>query len=287
MAFLFLSHLTRLLAMTALTRFSFLTISVIVLFLFVFSASAQNRQIASPSSAALAADLHSGDTDRIAEAISYLPWDWTKEKSERMSEFRQSVDPLVANGLIVALDSQVDKFISLEEGHEERHYMIDLLDSLIPFVASLENEKAIPALLKSTEFGNTAAHGLAAFGPRIFSVIIDYIESPERTVNEIDNGFLVLARTVERWRPLDPSIHAMLRELSIPYIQGYIPEHLKDDPFSDMLQRSGMFFASTLGDADLKSMVSRLASKYPWSVEMYLERWYEGPSGAVQQEPSE
>ncbi len=273
--------------MTALTRFSFLTVSLIVLFFFVFSASAQNRQITAPSAAALATELYSGDTDRIAEAISYLSWDWTKKKEERMTEFRQSVDPLVAEGLIIALDGQVNKFMSLEEGHEDAHYMIDLLDSLIPFVASLENEKAIPVLLKATEFGNTAAHGLAAFGPRIVSVILDYIKSPERTALEISNGFLALTRTVERWRPLDPSIHTTLKELSIPYIQGYIPEHLKDDPFSDQLQLGSMFFASSLGDADLKSMVAALASKYPWSVEMYLERWYNGPSGAVQQEPSE
>lgn len=267
--------------MTTSFRFTLLTISLIVLPFFALSSSAQEHRVAAPSASMLAADLHSGDTDRIAEAVSYLPWDWTKEKSERMAEFKRSVDPLVAEGLIVALDSQTDRFVSLDEGHEDAHSIIDVLDSLMPFVASLEDERAIPILLKATQFGNTPAHALAAFGPSIFSVIIDYIESPERTIYELDGGFLALMRTVERWRPLDPSMHATLRELAIRYLQGYVPEHLTDHPRVYVLERRGMDIASVLGDADLKPMVAALASKHPGFVEGYLDRWYEGPSGVA------
>ena len=270
--------------MTAFTRYSLSTISSVVLSLLVFSASAQEQKATVPSAAALAADLHSGDTDRIAEAVGYLPWDYTKEKSERIAEFRRSVSPLVAEGLMIALDDQADQFIALNEDDEDAHLMIDLLDSLMPFVAALEDERAIPVLLKAAQFGNTPAHGLAEFGPRIFPVILDYIKSPERTVEEIDLRFLALTRTVEKWRPLDSSTHSTLRELSIRYMQGYVPEHLIDDSRAYTLHRSGMYLASVLGDSDLKPMVAGFASKYPVFVEMYLERWYDGPSGAIQQD---
>ena len=270
--------------MTASVRFSLLTISWIVLSLFVFSAIAQEKQVAAPSAAALAMELRSGDTDRIAEAVSYLPWDWTKEESERIAEFRQGVSSLVAEGLIVALGDQADQFIALDEGHEDAHSMIDLLDSMLPMVAVLEDERAIPALLKATQFGNTAANGLASFGPHIFPVIFDYIESPERIVEELDGALFALVRTVERWRPLEIETHATLRQLAIDYIRGYVPEHLTDDPVAYILERTAMYLASSLGDADLKPMVAARASKHPGFVETYLERWYDGPSGAVQQD---
>ena len=268
--------------MTASIRFSLsLTISSIVLSLFVFSASAQDKQVAAPSAAALAMELHSGDAYRISEALSYIPWNDTKEG---MVEFRRSVSPLVADGLIAALDDQCNGILASYEGDYDAYPIEDLLDPLMFFVAALEDERAIPVLLKATQFGNTPAHGLAAFGPRIFPVVLDYIKSTERTVEEIKGGFLALTRTVERWRPINPSMHSTLKELSIRYMEGYVPEHLIYDSRGYTLERRGMYLASSLGDADLKPIVAALASKHPGFVEMYLDRWYEPPSESLQEE---
>lgn len=271
--------------MTAFFRHSLPTIFAIVFSLLSSISLAQERKAAAPSATALAMDLRSGDTNRVAEALHYIPWDLGEEESERISEFRQNVSPVVAEALVIALDNQTDQFIALEEGHEDAHYMVELLSLMTPMVAALEDERSIPVLLKTTQFGNTSAHALAAFGPRIFDVIINYIESPERTLDEIDGSFLALTRTVERWRPLDFSTHATLRQLVIDYIQGYVPEHLIDHPLSYTFERSAMHLAASLGDADLKPMVEARASKFPGFVELYLQRWYEGPSGTVQEEP--
>ena len=267
--------------MTASTRFSLSTILSIVFSLLALSALAQDKQVAAPSAVALAMELHSGDAYRIADAIGHIPRNGTKEG---MAEFRRSVDPLVADGLIAALEDQLDELLSTYEGNYDAYPIEDLLDPLMFFVAALEDERTIPLLLDCSQFGGEASLALGAFGPRIFPVILDYIESSERTVEEIKGGFLALTRTVERLRPLDSSTHATLRKLSIRYLQGYTPEYLKNDSSAYTINRMVMNLASSLGDADLKPMVAAFASKHPGFVEMYLERWYDGPSGAVQQD---
>ncbi len=260
------------------------TIFLIVFSFFSLSSLAQEQKAATPSAAALAMELHSGDPYRIDAAVYHVIGGYSREKIDQL---RRGVDPLIADGLIAALDSQCDLNLAGYPGFDDDDHIQELLEPLIYSVAALEDERAIPILLKASQFGGMAPLGLAEFGPRIFPVILDYLESSERTLQELDGAFLALARTVERWRPLDSSTHATLRELSIRYIQGYIPEYLEYDSFVDSLQLSAMFLASSLGDPDLKPMVAALASKHPGFVEMYLERWYNGPSGAVQEELSE
>ncbi len=271
--------------MTVSIRFLLSTTIFLIVFSFLApSALAQDYKAGSPNAAALAMELHSGDPYRIDAALATIPWN---DSEQGMAEFRHSVDPLVADGLIAALDNQCDANLAGYPGIDDSYPIEELLEPLLFYVAALEDERTIPFLLKASQFGGMAPLGLAAFGPRIFPVILDYLESPERTVNEIGGGFLALIRTVERWRPLDPATHAALRELSIRYMQGYVPEHLVEDRRAYVLDRRPMFLASSLGDADLKPMVAALASKHPGFVEMYLERWYNGPSGTVQEELSE
>ncbi len=271
--------------MTAPIRFSLsTTIFLIVLSCFSPSSMAQEQKAAAPSAAALAMKLYSGDPYIIDEAVYHIIGGYSREKIDWL---RRGVDPLIADGLIAALDSQCDLNLAGYPGFDDDDHIQELLEPLIYSVAALEDERAIPILLKASQFGGMAPLGLAEFGPRIFPVILDYLESSERTLQELDGGFLALMRTVERWRPLDPSTHNTLRELSIRYLQGYVPEHLTGYRRAYVLERRGMDIASVLGDPDLKPMVAALASKHPGFVEMYLERWYEGPSGAVPQELSE
>ncbi len=82
-----------------------LTISLIVLSLFAFSSMAQDKQVAAPSAAALAMELHSGDPYRIDEAVYYVIRDYSGDRTDQL---RHGVDPLIADGLIAALDSQCD-----------------------------------------------------------------------------------------------------------------------------------------------------------------------------------
>ena len=262
----------------------FLTISLIVLLLSAFSAVAQNYKVGSPNAATLAMELHSGDPDRISVALADFPGIYL---GGGMAGFRESVSPLVADGLMAALDSQCDLHLFGDLNNYEGEWIYDILGSLIHYVAALEDERTIPILLRASQFGGMAPLGLASFGPEIFPVILDYIESSERTLEEIDGGFFALERTVAQWRPLDLSTYTALRELSIRYMQGYVPEHLADHSGPYILESSAMFLACSLGDADLKPMVAALASKHPRFVEICLERWYDGHSGILQEELSE
>ncbi len=271
--------------MTSSIRFPLsLTIFLIAFSILALPSLAQDYKIGSPNAAALAIELHSGDPYKIAGALDDIPWNYSIEV---MSEFRESVSPLVADGLISALDDLCNLHISGDQENYEDEWIYEILEPLMFYVAALEDERTIPLLLKASQFGGMAPLGLASFGPRIFPIILAYIESSERTIMELRGAFLALVRTVEESRPLDSSTHSTLRELSIRYLQGYVPEHLKNHPYSNTLKRRGMDIAFVLGDADLKPMVARYASEFPGFVKMYLEDWYDGPSEVLKGELSE
>ena len=79
----------------------------------------------------------------------------------------------------------------------------------------------------------------------------------------------------------------MLKELAARYIQGYVPDHLTDDPLFSNLQNRGSYLASALGDADLKQLVIDVFGDEYGLHTIHLEQWYDPDSAPVQREVSD
>ncbi len=259
--------------MTSPIRYSFfLTISLIVFSILALSSMAQDYKVGSPSASALAAEFHSGDPFRISQAIDRLPY---YEDVYEDSSIFVDVDPYVAKGIISALDNQLDMYLYGDLEYNEEHFFESVITPLATYLTRINDRDAIPILLRASEISSVSHIALAEFGPDIVPIIIDYMHSDERTLDQITGAFYPLTNILHLWRPLDAETHGMLRQLAIDYIQGYVPEHLIDHPRSNTFKSDGAFLASVLGDADLKPMVEALSSEFPMFIELYLEQWYD------------
>ncbi len=118
--------------MTAFYRSSLLMIFPVILLCFALSASAQDRQVAAPSAAMLAAELHSGDAFRISEALRYLPY---YEDVHEDPSLMADVSPLVARGIISALESQIVPFETHTVGEDAESLFEGVLVPLITYAA--------------------------------------------------------------------------------------------------------------------------------------------------------
>ena len=181
--------------MTAFYRSSLLMIFPVILLCFALSASAQDRQVAAPSAAMLAAELHSGDAFRISEALRYLPY---YEDVHEDYSLMADVHPLVARGIISALEDQIIPFENQNAGEDAEYLFEAILVPLITYAAQLPGRDAIPVLLRASQFSGTAVAKLASFGPDIIPVILDYMNSSELTRHQLKGGFYVLAYTVRQ-----------------------------------------------------------------------------------------
>ncbi len=264
--------------MTTLLRLFLSVISLATFLLFAPSALAQEYKITSPNAEALAAELHSGDTYRIGQALDRFPY---YEDVYEDNSVLVDIHPSVAKGLISALDTQLDYLFSENIGEGGEVLFEYVITPLTVFLTRIDDREAIPVLLRASQFGGAAPLALAEFGPDIVPVVIDYINSPERNIAEIGGGFLVCASIVRFWRPLDLKTHDTLKQLAINYMQGYVPEHLVDDPLYSSLKRDGAYLASALGDADLKEMVIGMMDDLKGFGELYLEQWYEEEIDAI------
>ena len=265
--------------MTALIRFSLSTICTVVFSLLACSSLAQDYKVGSPQAYALSVELRSGDTDRIAQALEHFP-DYFDVYDN--FEILSGMDPVVEDGLVSALDSQLDYFES-EVTDEMKEYFYDgVIKPLVLYTARIKDRKAIPVLLRASERSNVASLALARFGPDMVPVILDYMDSPERTAYQIQRAFEPLAFIANIWRPLDEETHAMLKQLAIDCMQGYLSACISPDTHQKYV---GSRLASRLGDADLKQMVIDIADEITGFAEIHLAHWYEGPSEADQEDP--
>ncbi len=267
--------------MTSFIRFSLSPIFWIVLSILALPSMAQDYKVGSPAAAALAAEFHSGDPFRIGQAINRLPY---YEDVYENSSLMADVDPLVADGIISALDSQIDYLLSLGESEGGEFVFEGNVSPLMTYAAQLPGDEAIPVLLRASQFGGAPVLSLASFGEDIIPIVIDYIHSSERTWDETWGGFSVLNTVVREVYPIDPATYAILKQIAADYIQGNGSEHLKDHPSHELLPLLGSFLASGLGDADLKPMVESLSSEFPAFVELYLEQWYDPSVESVDKE---
>ena len=267
--------------MTASIRFSLSPIFWIVLSILALPSMAQDYKVGSPAAAALAAEFHSGDPFRIGQAINRLPY---YEDVYENSSLMADVDPLVADGIINALDSQIDYLLSLAESEGGEFVFEGLVSPLMTYAAQLPGDESIPVLLRASQFGGAPSLSLSYRGEYIIPIVVNYIRSSERTYDELRGGFLVLHSVVTRSRPIDSSLYAILKEISAEYIQGYIPKHLQDHPSRELLRYRGSFLASALGDAELKKMVIDTFGYGDGLVNINLERWYDPSAEAVEQE---
>ncbi len=258
--------------MTYFNRFSLSMIALIIFAILALPSMAQDYKVGSPSAAALAAEFHSGDPFRISQAIDRLPY--YEDVYENVA-LMADVHPLVSDGIINALDSQIDYLLSLEDGEEGEFVFEGIVSPLMTYAAQLPGDRAIPVLLRASQFGGAPVLSLASFGEDIIPIVIDYMKSSERTWDEFRSCFFILRTVIEELHPIDPSTYIILKQIAADYIQGYVPEHFQDHPSHDFLVILGSLIASSLGDADLKPMVEALYSQFPGFVELYLEQWYD------------
>ena len=255
-----------------------LSASLLVLFVPAFEAMAQAYKVGSPDAAALAMEFHSGDSYRIAQALLDLPY---YEDVYEDNTLFVDVDPYVEKGIISALDSQLDVYFSWDLAEGKEFFFEDVITPLAVYLTRIDDPDAIPVLLRAIEISAAARIALAEFGPDVVPLVIDHMNSSECTIDYIISGFFALATIVRFWRPLDAEMHTTLRQLAIDYIQGYIPEHLIDDPQSYGFKFDGSYLASVLGDTDLKPMVAALSSYNPILIEGYLQNWYDPDTDAA------
>ncbi len=265
-------------AMTSFLRYSLSMISTIIFSLLAFSASAQDYKVGSSAAYALSVELRSGDTDRIVQAFDQFP-DYNDVYDD--ASLLVNIDPFVVDGLISALDSQLDLFLDENTGLNEEYFYEGVIFPLVTYLSIVKDRKIIPVLLRASERNTLASLTLAKFGPDMVPVILDYMYSPECTLYQFKGSFYTLNYIVRLWRPLDAETHATLKQLAIDSMRGNVPEHLMNHPSSYQVKYHASHLASQLGDADLKQIVIDIADEIPGFVELDLKQWYNPDMEAI------
>lgn len=209
---------------------------------------AQNTRLSASVEAAAIADLESGDVNRIMQTLEVLPDPYNH------SLYRNQTSYSMALALIEASQREIDWFFNFDERNDDDNIDHEFASRLKDYIIPLRIPEAIPALLKATQFGNPAAYALADFGPDIVYTIIEYLDDPQRTPNEIGGAFLALMRTIETHHPLSLSIRSAAKKITVRYLKR--AEEFYTGPDGSI---SGILYtisvAKTLGDSDLKEMV--------------------------------
>ncbi len=222
--------------------------ATLALLLGVEPSYSQDVRLSASAEAAAIADLESGDASRILEALEVLPDPHYDPLYEEKISYR------LALSLIDLSEEQTTLYFNDPDYQEDMGVDHEFASGLSDYVVALKMPEAIPALLKATQFGNPAAYALADFGPDIVYDIIEYIDDPGRTFDEINGAFFAIYRTVETHRPLDPTIRSDVKEIVVRYLER-AEEFYRGPDNATAVTNGAMSVARVLGDPDLKQMV--------------------------------
>ena len=223
----------------------------------VDSVAGQAPAARSPSETA--ADLNSGDRDRIARALATIPLRYDPE-SDLGWYFPDwyTVTAEVSRGLIAALYEEGQLFDG-GDATEAVSPPFELVLDLMHFVIALRDPASIPALLQTLGTGTAVRDALLYFGPSVIADLAAVATDPGSQAGDVGGALRGLGEAVARWGPeLDQGTRGTIREAAITHLPG-TPAHFASADDASSALSGAITLASELRDPDLMEMLRTLA----------------------------
>lgn len=206
-----------------------------------------------------AADLNSGDRDRVARALADIPLRYDPE-SDLGWHFPDwyTVTPEVSSGLIAALYEE-GRLFDGGEASEAVRPPLELVLDLMHFVIALRDPASIPALLQTLGTGTAVRDALLYFGPSVIGDLAHVATNPASQAGDVGGALRGLGEAVARWGPeLDQATRETIREAATTHLLGTPANFAFGDNESSVLS-GAITLASELRDPDLMEMLRTLA----------------------------